>query len=87
MVIMTLDTVQDQNIEFESMKVSSRTHGLCVVPKPPLNPLHMELLAYKKDMVSISIFVIPLPPKLGSTIPSLHGPSNIPIARKRPSTM
>ena len=33
-VIMTLDTVQDQNIEFESINVSSRTHGLCVGPKP-----------------------------------------------------
>ena len=86
-VIMTLDIDQVQIIEFESITFSSRTHGLCVDPKPSSNPLRMELLAYKKDIVSISIFVITLPTNLGSTIPSLHGPSNIPIARKRPSTM
>ena len=84
---MTLDTIQGQNIEFEAITFSSRDHGIFVVPKSSYKPLHMELLAYKKDMVSISRFVIPLPPKLGSTIPSLLNPSSIPIARHRPNTM
>ena len=84
---MTLDTDQGQIIDFEAIKFSSRTHGLCVDPNPSYKPLCMELLTYKKDIVSISIFVIPLSNKLGSIIPSLHGPSNIPIARKRPRTM
>ena len=84
---MTLDIKTVQIIEFEAITFSSRTHGPCVDPKPSYKPLCMELLAYKKDIVSISIFVISLPTKLGSTIPSLHVPSNIPIARKIPSTM
>ena len=86
-VINTLDRDQGQIIEFEAIIFSSGPHGPCVDPKPSSNPLRMELLAYKKDIVSISIFVIPLPTKLGSTIPSLHGPSNIPIARNIPSKM
>ena len=84
---MTLDIDQGQIIEFEAITFSSRTHGLCVDPKASYKPLRMELLASKIDTMSISICVIPLPTKLGSTIPSLHGPSNIPIARKRPISM
>ena len=84
---MTLRILQGQNIEFEAINFSSMAHGLFVCPKPSYKPLHMELFTYKKDMVSISRFLIPLPPKLGSTIPiSLHDPSRIPIARQRPST-
>ena len=87
MFIMTLGTFQGQNIEFEAINVSSRDHGLFVHPMPSYKPLHMELLTYKKDTMYISRFVIPLPPKLGSIIPSLLDPSSIPITRHRPITM
>ena len=68
---MTLGILQGQNIEFEAIKFSSRAHGLFVHPKPSYTPLDMEFLTYKKDMLSISRFVIPLPPMLGLIILSL----------------
>ena len=81
---MTLNIVQGQHIEFEVITFSSKTRGLCVGPNPSYTPFRIKLLAYKKDMVSISIFVMPLPPKLGLIIPSLHDPSSIPIVIQRP---
>ena len=63
---MTLDTDQRQIIDFEALTFSSRNHGLCVDPKPSYKPLCMELLAYIKDMMSISRSMIYISPKLGS---------------------
>ena len=71
MVVVTLDMVQVQIIEFESITFSFRDHELFVGPEPSYNPLRMELFAYMNDMVSISIFLILIPLNLGSTIPSL----------------